>query len=195
MDSKYGLKTFHPYFAPGVKGVGRIVNLPKGTAENGATYIHATLFGILSLFKMDEGRLAFKQLYKILPLTHDILSTTPFVMPNSYSYNIEAGMDGESMSDWYTGSANTLIKSLVRGMFGINPTLDGVMISPSHYVDCKNAKCSLMVKNKPVTIMYLSEGKDIEYIEINGVKEPYQKAIYLSNEMMEKLDSLDIKLY
>ena len=51
LDSKFGLMTFSPHFERGVKGVGRIVNLPKGTAENGATYIHATLFGILSLFK------------------------------------------------------------------------------------------------------------------------------------------------
>ena len=139
LDSKYGLKTFHPHFERGVKGVGRIVNLPKGTAENGATYIHATLFGILSLFKLDEGELAFKQLEKILPLTHEIISTTPFVMPNSYSYNEEAGMDGESMSDWYTGSANTLIKSLVRGLFGINPSLSGLNITPSTFFAANKA--------------------------------------------------------
>ena len=195
LDSKYGLKTFHPHFEPGVKGVGRIVNLPKGTAENGATYIHATLFGILSLFKMNEGKLAFEQLYKILPLTHEILTSTPFVMPNSYSYNTESMMDGESMSDWYTGSANTLIKSIVRGLFGVNPTLDGLNLSFNSYVDCKNAKCSLMVKNKLVTISYHLEGENIKYIEINGMKEPYKNSIYLSNKMMEKFDNLDIKLY
>ena len=195
LDSKYGLKTFHPYFAPGVKGVGRIVNLPKGTAENGATYIHATLFGILSLFKMDEGELAFKQLYKILPLTHDILSTTPFVMPNSYSYNTEAGMDGESMSDWYTGSANTLIKSLVRGMFGINPTLYGLVISPSHYIDCKNAKLSLMVKDSFVNVSYMTTNNKVSKIDINGEVSDYNSSIYLDQKYLENNKTINIKLY
>ena len=195
LDSKYGLKTFHPHFEPGVKGVGRIVNLPKGTAENGATYIHATLFGILSLFKMDEGELAFKQLAKILPLTHDILSTTPFVMPNSYSYNLESGMDGESMSDWYTGSANTLIKSLVRGLFGINPTLDGLNLSPSHYIGTKEATVSLMVKGSLIKVSYLPTNNRVSTIEINGIKQGYDKDIYLDKKYLEENKNINIKLY
>lgn len=195
LDSKYGLKTFHPHFEVGVKGVGRIVNLPKGTAENGATYIHATLFGILSLFKMDEGELAFKQLGKILPLTHKILSTTPFVMPNSYSYNPESGMDGESMSDWYTGSANTLIKSLVRGLFGINPSLDGLSISPSHYIGTKGATCSLMVKDSLVKVTYIPPKDRVATIEINGVKYDYVNAIYLDSKYLAENKNINIKLY
>ena len=195
LDSKYGLKTFNPHFEPGVKGVGRIVNLPKGTAENGATYIHATLFGILSLFKMDEGELAFKQLSKILPLTHSILSTTPFVMPNSYSYNIESGMDGESMSDWYTGSANTLIKALVRGLFGVNPSLDGLHLSPSHYIGTLGAKCSLMVKDSLVTVEYKAVNNHITNVEINGINYDYDKEIYLDNAYLSENKIINIKLY
>lgn len=42
LDSKYGLKTFAPYFAPSNDKVGRINRLPAGTAENGAVYIHAS---------------------------------------------------------------------------------------------------------------------------------------------------------
>ena len=195
LDSKYGLKTFHPHFEPNVKGVGRIVNLPKGTAENGATYIHATLFGILSLFKMNESRLAFKQLYKILPLTHEILTSTPFVMPNSYSYNEEAMMDGESMSDWYTGSANTLIKSLVRGLFGVNPTLDGLYLTPAKYVDTKLASCSLVVKGTLVKINYNTNYNDVNTIEINGNKQQYNGSIYIDNNTLKQNKELIIQLY
>ena len=195
LDSKYGLKTFHPHFEPGVKGVGRIVNLPKGTAENGATYIHATLFGILSLFKMNEGKLAFKQLYKILPLTHEILTTTPFVMPNSYSYNTESMMDGESMSDWYTGSANTLIKSLVRGLFGINPSLDGLNLSLTKYVDTKDASCSVVIKGTPVKINYHTTNNEVSFIEINGVKQTYTESIFIDSETLHNYDEVNINLY
>lgn len=195
LDSKYGLKTFHPHFERGVKGVGRIVNLPKGTAENGATYIHATLFGILSLFKLDEGELAFKQLEKILPLTHDILSTTPFVMPNSYSYNEEAGMDGESMSDWYTGSANTLIKALVRGLFGINPTLNGVNITPSTFFASKEATCSLRIRKSMLSLHYLGNGNKITKIEIDGNVQDYDKEMFINNEYLNTHENIVIKLY
>jgi len=195
LDSKYGLKTFHPHFERGVKGVGRIVNLPKGTAENGATYIHATLFGILSLFKLDEGELAFKQLEKILPLTHEIISTTPFVMPNSYSYNEEAGMDGESMSDWYTGSANTLIKSLVRGLFGINPSLSGLNITPSTFFAANKASCSLKIKDTMVRVSYEGNGNKVCKISINGEIQDFKQGIFIDNEYLSSHNNIEIKLF
>jgi len=194
LDSKYGLRTFAPHFEPGVKGVGRIVNLPKGTAENGATYIHATLFGVLSLFKINEGEKAFEQLEKVLPLTHSILSTTPFVMPNSYSYNTDSMMDGESMSDWYTGSANTLIKVLVRGLFGINPTLDGVILDPSNYFRSKHASLSLKVKQSLLNIEFNGD-KNVSIIEIDGVKYPYKKKMFINNDYLNNHKNINIKLY
>ena len=139
LDGKFGLRTFAPHFEKGVKGVGRIINLPEGTAENGATYVHASMFGIWSLFGMGEGERAWTQLKKVLPLTHSLITTTPFVMSNSYSYNEELGLDGESMSDWFTGSANALIKVLTRYVFGIRPDLDGVCINPAAYMPFADA--------------------------------------------------------
>lgn len=62
LDSKYGIKTFEPYFRSDNKGVGRIVNFPAGTAENAATYIHATLFAVWSLFELGESDKAWEQI-------------------------------------------------------------------------------------------------------------------------------------
>ncbi len=67
-------------------------NLPKGTAENGATYIHASMFGAMSLFAIGEGKQAWDQLEKLLPFTHDTVSVSPFVVPNSYGDNEEFHM-------------------------------------------------------------------------------------------------------
>ncbi len=154
LDGKYGLKTFEPYFRKGVKGVGRIVNLPKGTAENAATYVHAAMFGVWSLFGMGESKLAWQQLEKVLPLNHSLITTTPFVMSNSYSYNEELGLDGESMSDWFTGSANALIKTAVWYIFGIRPDLDGVKISPPEYMPFDTADISVAVKGRIVKLRF-----------------------------------------
>ena len=194
LDSKYGLRTFQPHFEPDVEGVGRIVHLPKGTAENGATYIHASLFGILALFMIDEPEMAFRQLEKILPITHRNLSTSPFVMPNSYSYCPEEGMDGESMSDWYTGSANTLIKTLIQGVFGIRPDLNGLTIAPSRTIFSEEAKCALIVHSCPVEICFCGHEKRIETIEINGEKMPYRGAVYIAKERL-KSGRLTVRLY
>ncbi len=199
LDSKYGLKTFEPYFEKGTKGVGRIVNLPKGTAENSATYIHATLFGIWSLFEMGEGKLAWEQLEKVLPLTHKLITTTPFVMSNSYSYNEELGLDGESMSDWFTGSANVLIKTFVREIFGISPDLEGVTITPCAYIPFNNASISISAKNKIIKLHYCKNGSNKRTIRINGksadlkyndAKQNYE--VYLRTDELLKVNTIEV---
>lgn len=167
LDSKYGLKTFEPPFARGTRGVGRIPNLPAGTAENGASYAHATLFGIWSLFKMGEGERAWEQLVKVLPPAHEFISTSPFVMSNSYIYNEELGVDGESMNDWYTGSAAVLIKALTRCVFGVEVTQTRLKISPSAYFPCDQAEMSFMVRGVPVRVKY-RKGSGVRSVIVNG---------------------------
>lgn len=169
LDGKYGLKTFEPYFAEDAKGVGRIVDLPKGTAENAAVYVHAAMFGIWALFLTGESEEAWRQLLKILPLTHDRITTTPFVMSNSYCHNEELGIDGESMSDWFTGSANALVKAIVRYVFGIVPALDGLYVSPTVYMPTESSEISLSVKGKRITLEYDKRGRGARTISVNGI--------------------------
>ncbi|MCH5160556.1 MAG: hypothetical protein J1G04_00845 [Clostridiales bacterium] len=168
LDSKYGLKTFAPHFDSDAKGVGRIVDLPPGTAENGAVYVHATMFGIWSLFLLGEGKKAWEQLFKVLPLTHSLITTTPFIMSNSYCYNEELGLDGESMSDWFTGSSNALVKALVKYVFGIIPDLNGVAISPSEYMPMNSAEIHLTAKGKRIDLFYRKTDRGARTFILNG---------------------------
>lgn len=168
LDSKYGLKTFSPHFERGTTGVGRIPNLPRGTAENGATYVHATLFGVWSLFLLGEERAAWEQLFKILPQTHAHISTSPFVMSNSYVYNEEFGMDGESMNDWYTGSAAVLVKVLIRCVFGVAVSQTQLSVSPSAYFPCDSAEMRIRVRDCLVRVRYRNAGVGSRYFLVNG---------------------------
>ena len=168
LDGKYGIKTFEPYFSIDNKEVGRITRLPKGTAENGSVYIHATLFAIWSLFELGEYEKAWTQLMKILPLTHEFISTTPFVMPNSYVCNEEIGLDGESMSDWFTGSGCVLGKVLFFCMFGIRPDLEKVEIAPAVLSAAKSMKTTLRIKGGTLTVVYKNSGRGERTFEING---------------------------
>ena len=170
LDSKYGIMTFDQYFdKKDASKVGRIVNLPKGTAENGATYIHAGMFFVRALFQMKEGRFAFDQIYKLIPITHERITTSPFVMPNSYGFNPELGIDGESMSDWYTGSSNTLLKAIIFDMFGIRPQIgDELIIEPTDYFPSDEAEISLRIKNKKVRVQYQNTHSSKRKIYVNG---------------------------
>ncbi len=200
LDSKYGLKTFEPYFPTENTKVGRITHLPKGTAENGATYIHATLFGIWSLFEMGEAKKAWEQIYKILPITHEFVSTTPFVMPNSYVENADEGLDGESMSDWFTGSGCVLIKVLIWYIFGIRPTLDGLYISPANYIPFDKAKITVNVKGCVFNFDYeKTEGERRFIVSGRAVDSVYDKrlktqSIYFDNEEIQGKSEITVKI-
>lgn len=168
LDSKYGLKTFEPYFSIQNKAVGRIVKLPAGTAENAATYVHATLFAVWSLYEIGAAKEAWEQIEKILPLTHENVSATPFVMPNSYIYNPQEGLDGESMSDWFTGSGAVLLKVIVRCILGVEPDLHGIGIMPARFMPAREIDCTLCVRNCRLHFMYRKKGEGERKFFING---------------------------
>lgn len=197
LDSQYGLKTFHPHFEPDTKGVGRIPKLPAGTAENGASYIHASMFGIMALFRMGHGKEAWGQLLKSLPFTHQTISTSPFIMPNSYSYNEALNLDGESMADWQTGSSNVLLKLIIRYVYGIMPEYDGLWIHPAEYAPFDKMEIEIDIKSCKLHISYEESGSKKEY-RVNGVKKISQTdsitgttKLWISNEELEK-GKLDI---
>lgn len=168
LQGKYGIKTFEPYFASDNEEAGRITRLPKGTAENGAVYIHASLFAIWALYEAGESERAWEQLLKILPLTHKFISTTPFVMPNSYVHNEEIGCDGESMSDWFTGSGCVLGKVLFFCLFGVRPSLDGLELCPAKSSAVKEMHTKLTIKGGELTVVYRYEGAGKRTFTVNG---------------------------
>ncbi|HEY8443364.1 MAG TPA: hypothetical protein VIL24_01015 [Clostridia bacterium] len=172
LDSKYGIMTFNKGFTPDNTAVGRIGRLPLGTAENAATYIHAALFAAWALFTLGESKFAWDQLYKVMPITHEMISVTPFVMPNSYVYNPEKNMDGESMNDWFTGSGCVLIKVLARCVFGIQPDLDGVNIAPAKYIPSQTAKMSINLKGRNISIIYQNKGAGKRTFYVNNKAYP-----------------------
>jgi len=157
LDDKYGLRTFVPAFERGTEHwFGRIPRLPVGTAENGATYNHATLFGVWSLFQVGQSESAWKQLEKLLPFTaiHNNYNLTPFVIPNSYIHNVEKGLDGESMNDWQTGSSNVLLKILIWYVFGFRPELDHLRIQPDPRSPLAQFSYSGIYQDKKIVMSY-----------------------------------------
>ncbi len=184
LDSKYGFKTFEPPFAEDAPGVGRIRKLPAGTAENGASYIHATAFAILALFQVGESKKAWAQLEKILPFTalHENLSHSPFVMPNSYGFNPAKFIDGQNMNDWQTGSSNVVLRTFIRYVFGFEPEFEGLWIQPATNLPFKSFVFSAPFRGQTVKIHFESsdggEGKrtfSVNGVARDGVQDPVMK--------------------
>lgn len=161
LEGPYGLLTFDKVFPRSVsKIVGRIGNIVPGTYENAGMYVHSNMFASMAMFLMGESDLAWNEIYRSMVISHENCSMTPFVMPNSYCYNPDYGIDGESMGDWYTGSGTVLLKSIVRCGFGINPDLDGLKIQVAKTMPSKSANLKIAVKGHPMEICYNADSSD-----------------------------------
>ena len=182
LDSKYGLKTTNVPFTTADPRVGRISLITPGTYENSAVYCHASLFGIDALYAAGYSSLAWNEIEKIIPITHDNCTRSPFVMPNSYCENKDLDIDGESMGDWYTGSGSLLLKTFVKYVFGILPTLNRINIIPPSHFPFKTGSVKLTVKGTELTVAYKDTGKGKRQIKVNG------KAVAAeNNELLETL--------
>ena len=180
LDSPYGMKTFEPGFQPDAPGVGRIPKLPIGTAENGATYVHATTFAIMALFHMNEPRIAWEQIYKILPFSphQQGISHSPFVLPNSYVHNPELRLTGQNMNDWQTGCSNVLLKTLIWYVFGFRPEFDYLRISPATWFPINGFDFRAMAQDRKVKIVLSQGDVDERQFLFNGEAIPAAKDEY-----------------
>jgi len=169
LDSKYGIMTFDKPFSLDMhKYVGRIAGITDGTFENAATYVHATMFAVSALFLMGEAKEAWRQFELGTVLSHTDCSKSPFVMPNSYFRNEPLCMDGQSFADWYTGSGTVFIKNLVKFVFGVCPTLEGLTIQTAAYMPTRDASINIIVKGHPIIVKYQNKGIGHRHFTING---------------------------
>ena len=170
VSSKYGLKTFDVPFSLESKGVGRIKEIVPGTYENACAYVHCSLFGTMALFALGESSLAWEELERSIVITHKNATLTSFVMPNSYCENEEYCIDGESLSDWHTGSGCVLIKEMVRYGFGVYPTLEGLRIQTPKYFPAKRGEINIRIGDTDVTLICEDRGEGARKVEIDGAE-------------------------
>jgi len=197
LDSKYGLITFDKAFYPYSDKIGRLSQETIGTYENAAAYVHAGTFGIMALFIMGRAEYAWQVFEKTMTISHENATKTTFIMPNSYCVNDEYGVDGDSMSDWHTGSGTALLKGLIKYGLGIQPTLDGLIIAPPKFMPSNNVKVELCVKKQKIKFIYENCNNCERQIFVDGKKvdTAYNKIsdtnyVFIDNETLKITDSV-----
>lgn len=179
LDSEFGILTNTPAFTPNSPGVGRICKTLKGSAENECAYTHASMFSVLALFLVGDSEYAWKQLEKTLVISQKEPSKSPFIMSNSYCFNPEEGLLGQSAIDWYTGTGTVMMKNFIRAVFGIEPNLNGLNIKTSSYMPCNNAEINILIKGCNVHLVYRNEnnGKRSIYVDNKKYDTEYNELI------------------
>lgn len=170
LDTRFGLLTFDTPFRPENREVGRICDITEGTYENACTYVHAGTFGAAALFIMGHSKEAWDTLEKAMVISHDTVTMSTFVMPNSYCIDGKFSFNGESMGDWHTGSGAVLIKDIIKYGFGIEPAMDSVKITPAAYFPTDKAEITLSICGRKVTFRYENRAQGERGFYLNGQK-------------------------
>ena len=80
-------------------------------------------------------------------------------------------------------------------MFGINPSLEGLYITPSNFFASKEASCSLKIRNTMIKLSYQGLDGNVNFIEIDGKKYNLDQEIFIDNSLLDSKESLEIKLF
>ena len=119
---------------------------------------------------MGHSKEAWKTLEKAMVISHDNVTMTTFVMPNSYCIDGDFDFNGESMGDWHTGSGAVLIKDIIKYGFGIEPAMNDVRFIPSAYFPTSHAEIRLFICGKNVTCRYENRNQGERQFYFNGQK-------------------------
>ncbi len=139
--------------------IGRISSDVPGTVENGANYVHASVFYAYGLILAGMSDEALKILCQILPSNPDnppdqsLLE--PFNITNCYEGPLSSH-PGRAMFAWRTGTVGWFLKTVWDGMLGLVPEYDGISINarlPSQWV--KNGiKASRKIRGKDISFFF-----------------------------------------
>ena len=114
------------------ESMGRITGDAPGVVENGANYVHASMFYAYALTLCNLTDEAFDILKCVLPTNPknppEISGLEPFSLTNSYE-GPASKRPGRAMFSWRTGSAGWFLKVVWDGMIGILPHFDDVKIN------------------------------------------------------------------
>jgi len=169
-----GYRLFYPYLGEKpIDKVGRIASgdVPPYLGENGNVYNHGSQgFLARALSVMGEGESLFETLKWIMPYDIDKHPTEksftpPYAIVNCWQQL--PGFDHRGLMCFLTGSVAMAMRGVFEWMLGINPTLDGVEISPCLPSTLKdvNVKIEYMDKTLDITIIdgtkVYCDGKEI----------------------------------
>ena len=136
------------------------------------------MFSVLALFRLGQAETAWEEFYKLLPIANKQMTKTPFVMSNSYLDNPEIGYFGQSPIDWYTGSGTVCLKNIIRGLIGIVPNLDGIVLRTAKQLPCRQLFADCTIK-----------GREIHF-EYENAKTGKRKIYFNRKELTLKYDAL-----
>ena len=176
----FGYKQCYPAFTKGNEHIGRISYFLGGNVENASVYNHGVAFKAVADCLLGRGDAAYKTLKMISYDNPKNLNSgvEPYAVSNMYLGPDNAYLTGYAPHSWITGTAGWIYRCITEYICGIQPTYEGLKISPCFPSHWNKLKVTRKFRGVTYNICFERKGKSrilVNDKEILGNIIPLQK--------------------
>lgn len=177
LDCGYGLLKLYPPLQRNYPSKENELTFAQpGVGENGGIFCHANTWAIIALCMLGRNGDAFKVYKELIPdsVVEKVGVERYCSEPYIYSSNIRAphvADGGKAGVSWLTGTASWMMIALSEYIYGVKPTIDGLIISPCIPDEWENVKVQRRFRNCLYNIQIdnsLKCGNKVKNILVNG---------------------------
>jgi N,N'-diacetylchitobiose phosphorylase len=176
LNTKYGAMLFYPAFRKYGLPVARMALFNAGTKENAGVFSQPQGWLILAETMVGNGNRAYEYFTEINPAAMndhaEVRKLEPYVHGQA-TEGIDTLNHGRSHVHWLTGTASTVMVSMVNGILGLQPQYDGIIVDPCITSSWRGFKMNKIFRGKVLNITVdNTEGveKGVKHIILNGKK-------------------------
>ncbi len=174
LNTRFGAMLFYPAFKKFGLPVARMVLFNECTKENAGIFSQPQGWLILAETIIGNGNRAFEYFNEINPAAMNEQAEIRVLEPYVHGQATE-GIDtlnhGRSHVHWLTGTASTVMVSVVNGILGLQPQYDGININPCIPSSWKAFSMKKNFRGKMLDIKVdntASVEKGVKYMVVNG---------------------------
>lgn len=160
----YGPLLLYPAYRTPDSEIGYLSRYAPGARENGGVYTHAATWALLAACRLGYREKAYDIYRRICPplrgLNPELYQGEPYVTPGNVD-GPDSPNFGRGAWTWYSGSAQWLLRVTLDGLFGLQPTIDGLRLAPCLPPDWKACR---------VKRYFRGSVYEIEYRDLSGTK-------------------------
>ena len=176
LNTEHGAMLFYPPFKEYGLPVARMVLYNGCTKENAGIFSQPQGWIILAETMAGNGNRAYQYFTECNPASMndkaEIRKLEPYVHGQA-TEGIDTKNHGRAHVHWLTGTASTVMVSMVEGILGLHPDYSGISIDPCIPSSWKKFKMTKIFRSKQLNIIVENENgvqKGVQYVIVNGIR-------------------------
>lgn len=162
LECPYGTRINRPAYTACDPTVGNFTRQPAGTLLNESVYLQPMTWKITADAILGRRAQMQASLEKLLPWNHKHAVTygEPYILYNFYYPDEHCYRVGTPGQSWRTATAHSLVRTIIRYLYGLEPTIEGLHIRPCLPPDWQTCSITKQFRGCTYDITYRQQSPD-----------------------------------